>query len=114
MSKKLWEILVPVADNNGKKFKKKYHWQWDKKVVAIADGLTILNPHKGRWVSSTGELFREEMIPVRIACTKKQLDKIVALTAEHYSQLAVMAYKISDEVIIGPARPKAPGSTDLR
>ena len=99
-SKKLWEILVPVADNNGKLFKKKYHRQWDTKVVAIANGLTILSPNKGSWISSTGKLFREKMIPVRVACTKRQLENILGITADHYSQQAVMAYKISDEVLI--------------
>lgn len=50
MSKKqLWEILVPVASNEGKRFKKKWHRKWDAKVAKIAKGLTILSPHKGSW-----------------------------------------------------------------
>lgn len=104
MSKKqLWEILVPVASNDGKRFKKKHHHKWDAKVVEIAKGLTILSPHKGSWSSSQGKLFREEMIPVRVACTSYQLGLILVFTAEHYSQMAVMAYKVSDDVIIHEA-----------
>lgn len=40
------------------------------------------------------------MIPVRIACSREEIDKIIDITIKHYNQLAVMAYKVSDEVII--------------
>jgi hypothetical protein len=33
-----------------------------------------------------GILFSEEMIPVRIYCDEKSIDKIIALTMEHYQQ----------------------------
>ena len=96
----LWEILVPTVRKNGKPFRTRYHRVWDAKVRAIANGLTILKPAKGQWVSPDGELFQERMIPVRIACTREQIDQIIDLTAQYYEQLAVMAFKISDEVII--------------
>lgn len=101
----LWEILIPTskpASFPGKKrwFSKKYHQQWDAKVIAISSGMTILHPTKGQWVSPNGITFKERMIPVRIACTKEQIERIVDLTAAFYRQEAVMAYKISDDVII--------------
>jgi hypothetical protein len=96
----LWEIMVPTQFNDGTPIKTKYHKKWDEKVQAISGGLTIHAPSKGKWVSPNGTLFAERMIPVRIACTREQIEKIVDITISYYKQEAVMAYKISDEVII--------------
>lgn len=102
----LYEILVPTMKpewmpGKNRFFKKRYHKLWDAKVLNIANGLTILQPSKiGHWQSLSGELFSERMIPVRVSCTPEQIDKIMAITAKHYQQLAVMAYKVSDEVIL--------------
>ena len=75
--KYLWEILVPtVRRKDGKPIRTRYHRVWDGKVRAIAGGLTILQPAKGQWVSPSGELFSERMIPVRVACSEEQIDKI--------------------------------------
>lgn len=96
----LWEILVPTQSNDQKPFKTRYHRVWDSKVYKITGGLTIHMPTKGKWVSPSGTLFSERMIPVRIACTREQIEQIIQLTLKYYKQEAVMAYKISDEVII--------------
>lgn len=96
----LWEILVPTQSNDLKPFRTRYHKVWDKKVYEITGGLTIHMPTKGKWVSPSGTLFSERMIPVRIACTREQIEKIIQLTLKYYDQEAVMAYRISDEVII--------------
>lgn len=40
------------------------------------------------------------MIPVHIMADRRQISKIVDMTMEYYDQLAVFAYKISDEVIL--------------
>jgi hypothetical protein len=105
MSLELWEILVPTAKPDhlpGKNrfFTKKYHQQWDAKIIAIANGLTVLQPGKGAWVSPYGELFKERMIPVRIACNAQQIKEIMDTTAKHYFQQAIMAYKLSSDVRI--------------
>lgn len=102
--KQLWEVLVPTVSNEGKPFRTRYHRVWDKKVYAITGGLTILTPAKGKWVCPEGSLFEERMIPVRIACTRKQIEEIVDMTIVYYSQKAVMAYRISEEVIIKHAK----------
>lgn len=96
----LWEILVPTIRASGKPIKTRFHKVFDAKVYEITGGLTVMTPTKGKWVSDTGTLFSERMIPVRIACTREQIDKIIDMTMEYYEQLAVMAYRISDEVII--------------
>lgn len=96
----LWEILVPTVDNSGKPFRTRYHRVWDAKVRLLTGGLTVLKPAVGQWVSPDGELFRERMIPVRIACSRDQIEQIIDMTLKYYDQLAVMAVKISEEVII--------------
>ena len=95
----MFEILVPCQFNNGRPVRTKHHREWDKVIRKIAGGLTVLKPGKGQWVSSEGDLYEERMIPVRIACTRKQLDRIIAFTMDHYRQLAVLAYVVSSEVI---------------
>ena len=91
----LWEILVPTI-MNGKPVRTKYHKKWDEKVRSISGGLTILKPAKGQWISPSGQLFAERMIPVRISCSENDIEKIMAVTLDHYKQEAVMAYRISD------------------
>ena len=100
MSTEMWEILVPTVMPNGKPIRTKFHKVWDQKVYAITGGLTVLTPTKGKWVCPEGSLFEERMIPVRVACTREQLNTIVDMTLAYYKQKAVLAYKISSEVII--------------
>jgi len=104
---KLWEILVPTTRRvkidgviTEVPNRVRYHRVWDAKVREIAGGLTILKPAKGQWLSATGELFDERMIPVRIACTEEQIMQVIDFTLKHYNQLAVMAYELSERVII--------------
>jgi hypothetical protein len=129
-TKCMWEILVPTEkrikpplpeilklpmeldcfnENEFRQFKKwqkschystKYHQVWDEKVRAISGGLTILTPAKGQWVSPTGELYAERMIPVRIIATREQIEQIADMTMVYYDQLAVLCYKVSEEVIL--------------
>jgi len=99
----MWEILVPTERRKepGKYYTTRYHRVWDSKVREITGGLTILTPAKGQWVSpSTGELFKERMIPVRILATREEIEKVIDITLKYYDQLAVLCYKISDEVIL--------------
>ena len=103
MTKKLWEILVPTVrpNTNGTKFfTLKFHKKWDAKVHEISGGLTVMTPTKGQWVSPSGVLFVERMIPVRIIASDNEIHKIIDMTLEYYEQDAVMCYKISDEVIL--------------
>lgn len=123
MNKCLYEILVPCQFEDTKKpVSTKHHKAWDSVVRSISGGLTILHPCKGQWIFEN-KLYEDRVIPVRIMCSRKELDKIIEFTIKHYRQLAVMAYKISDEVIIehkkaepikvkyrGGPRPSMPGT----
>lgn len=95
----MWEILVPTVRNDGRPYRTRYHRVWDEKVKKISGGLTITPPVKGVWVSSAGEEYRERMIPVRVLATRSDIEVIVAMTKEYYDQLAVLAYKLSSDVI---------------
>lgn len=96
--KKLWEILVPSASNSGKHYSLDYHHKWDEKVRDIAGGMTVLRSAKGHWIDPKGREYEEKMVPVRIYCDEKSIDKIIDFTLEYYDQKAVMAYEISSKV----------------
>ncbi len=96
----MWEILVPTVSNEGKPYRTRYHRVWDKKVRAIAGGLTILRPSIGQWISPNGDLFKERMIPVRIMCTEEEINKIIDLTMDYYDQMAVLAILVSEKCIL--------------
>lgn len=101
MSNYLYEILVPTIHRvTGKPIRTRFHRVWDQKVRALSGGLTILTPARGQWISPKGELFTERMIPVRIMCNRDDMEKIAAMTKTYYDQLAVMYYRVSDEVTI--------------
>ncbi len=95
---RLYEILVPTVRNNGRPIRLRFHKIWDQKVREIAGGMTILSPARGQWVSETGELFVERMIPVRIACTKEQIEQIADFTRTYYDQKVILFYLVSNEV----------------
>ena len=102
-TKCMWEIYVPTISNEGKPFRTRYHRVWDSKVREISGGLTILRPAIGQWISDEGELFKERMIPVRIMCTRDDINKIIDFTMTYYSQKAVLAYCISTECLLKSA-----------
>ncbi len=103
----LWVILVPKYKHNSdtdwsteEEWSVEYHQVWDAKIRKITQGLTIGKTTKGQWVSPNGELFFDCMIPVKITCTENEIKEIVNITLAHYSEEAIMYYKISDHVRI--------------
>ncbi len=100
IASELWEVLVPASNNNGDEFTVVHHQLWDEEVRLITGGLTIMRTAKGRWEDSQGNLFAETVIPVRVACDEEKVRSIMDLTLRHYGQLAVMAYRISDQALI--------------
>lgn len=108
--KELWEILVPMEmpsrfhPNKVSEVFIDHHREWDDKVRAISGGLTIYKPAKGQWISPlTDKVHKERMIPVRIACSRVQIEEIMSITLKHYRQEEVMAYRVSDEVLFRKA-----------
>ena len=64
-------------------------------VIKNIGGLTLTRRVKGKWLADD-----EQMIPVRIACSKDMLLEIIKFTKIHYEQDKVFAYKVSDEAYI--------------
>lgn len=93
----LWEILVPVSDNQGVDFSLAHHQEFDRFVRARSDGLTLHRSAQGQWLHQ-GELQTERMIPVRVLCDEPSIEEIIQFTLEHYQQHAVLAYQISSLV----------------
>jgi len=100
MNKELWEILVPASNNRDKEFSYEHHKEWDAFVKKITGGVTIMKTAKGEWVSPTGKVYVDRMIPCRIVCTEEQISEIIDFTLEHYDQEAVLAYRISTNVML--------------
>lgn len=100
MNKELWEILVPASNNKELKFTYEHHKEWDAYVKKTTGGVTIMKTTKGEWISPTGKLYIDRMIPCRIVCNEEQMSEIIDFTIEHYKQEAVLAYKISNKVIL--------------
>ncbi len=94
----IWEILVPATDILGNTIELRKHREWDHKVRCMTGGLTILPPVRGHWAAPDKKVIIERMIPVRIACTKKQMEAIADMTAYFYEQQSIMFYRISNEV----------------
>ena len=80
----------------------RYHKVWDAKIRGISGGMTVMTPAKGQWLEKSDEsyLFEERMIPVRIVCTRAQIEEIIDHTLVYYDQLAVLCYKLSNEIIM--------------
>jgi hypothetical protein len=97
--KSMWEILVPTMRNDGRPIRTRFHKVWDDKVRSISGGLTVMPVARGQWLFKE-KLFEERMIPVRIIATRSEIDSIIDMTMKYYEQLAVLAYKVSDEVIL--------------
>jgi len=98
--KRLFEIIVPTKyGDNLKPIRTKHHKEWDKRVMKISGGMTILSAGKGKWTYK-GDEYPEKVIPVRVMCSDADMEKIVKITLEHYRQKAVMYYVLSNEVNI--------------
>jgi hypothetical protein len=95
---KLWEILIPVCDNSGKRFAARHHATFEEMVRTMAGGLTKCAPVEGQWVDGK-TLYREKMQPVRIATTARNIKKLALLAKAHYRQLAVMYYPLSEGAV---------------
>lgn len=98
----LYQIMVPTLYGDTEKpIRTRHHKVWDTYVRGITGGLTITGVSKGQWVDpSTGSLWVERIIPVQVACTPLQIEKIIAYTLKHYRQKAVMYCVLSNEVKI--------------
>ncbi len=110
--------MIPAYFNDGDLISVPYHREWDKFVLSVTGGMTILKPAKGTWFNEHKK-YTETVIPVRIMCEenqldtqfietfgakdnrdKSQIDQIIQFTLSHYRQKAVFYYVVSNNVQI--------------
>jgi hypothetical protein len=92
-SKALWEILIPVCNNEGTYFLEMHHTVWKREILALSKGLTVLACATGYWLDLD---YPEPMMPVRFIATKPEAKRVMEFTQGHYRQQAVLCYKIAD------------------
>lgn len=98
---KVWEILVPMRNDRGLRIDAENHYRWDEKIVKITGGLTIMRSlGEGKYLEKSGNIIKEGMVPVRVACTEEQIKEIMEITREHYKQEAVFAMLVSSQALI--------------
>jgi len=98
--KSLYEILIPVVANDGQTFCAEHNECWRKMVRGLCNGLTVFQQVSGEWVSPNGQLFAEQMVPVRVLATANDIKRISDYSAKHYQQEAIMFHKVTDHVSI--------------
>lgn len=117
----LWEILVPHKmgehDNANPDLPKRnhtipvpYHQQWDEYVRGVTGGLTIHRAARGQWEDGDGKLYKEIMIPVRIACTEDQIKQIAEFSLDFYKQKAIFVTLVSEKTLVFYADGEEPKS----
>ncbi len=93
--KSLYEILVPVCYQEGSVIPMEHHGIFDAEVRKISGGMTILRSAIGEW----GET-RERVIPVRFMAYESEVHSLMIFAHRHYKQKAIMAYKLSSDIMI--------------
>ena len=102
----LYEILLPATAS------RKQHRRWEAHISHLAGGVSILSDQiEGRWKSKT-VVIRERQIPIRIACSRIVLGKVLRFTAIHFRQTEVLGYLVSSEVIFFRTARKAGGPSE--
>lgn len=95
--KKLYEILLPLTFNSGKKISKDHHQQFYTYVLNFSSGLTISKPLKGYWYNNK-KLETEDVIFIRFTSTESEMLDIANFAKKHYLQKAIMCYRLSEDV----------------
>lgn len=118
--KVLYEILVPTMYGDTQRpIRTAHHKEWDKQIISITGGMTILSSARGKWTHE-GVEYPEKVIPVRVMVEEKlkeqkdfegkdifdksQITKIIKFTLSHYRQKAVMFYVVSKDVQVWHAK----------
>lgn len=97
--KSLYRILIPTLyEDTRTPVRIKHHREFDKQVLKIAGGMTIFVPTiKGLWTDKE-KVYVDRTVPVDIYCTKKQIERIAKFAKQHYRQLSIMYFEITDKV----------------
>jgi hypothetical protein len=97
----LWNILIPCADNSGRKFPLFVRRMWNEQVRRMTDGMSIMQAITGEWRNpENGRIVREKMIPVSLLMTQREIAELAQFTRTLFKQNCVMYYRVSSEVFM--------------
>ena len=94
----LWEILVPVASNEGVPFPEDHHEAFRRIVRSLPgnSGTTTRPAGDGDWQDNdTGKVYAEKMIPIRFRACRADAERMAEHARRFYDQIVVMAYRIA-------------------
>lgn len=96
MTKRLYQIPVPIADNDGKAYDKRRVTAFRRALLTICGGYTLLPPSQGAWQDEqTGQTFYDAVEPVQFACEPRYIETVLAaLRREYPDQLCVMVAEL--------------------
>lgn len=89
----LYEILIPVANNDGKEFPEKYRQAFIDFIGILVGGVTVYPVVDGQWYEGENR-YAEKMIPVRINCTDKEIDAIAWEAKKTFEQKKIFVATI--------------------
>lgn len=94
----LWEILVPIASNEGVPFSEDHHEAFRRILRHLPgnNGTTTRPAGEGDWQDKdTGKVYQERMIPIRFRACRADAERIAEHARKFYEQIVVMAYRIA-------------------
>ncbi len=99
--KRLYEMYIPITDNDGVDFPRDYLLNWESSVVQVSGGVTIFASATGVWINpETNEKVTEDVFPVRLSCEPEHMEIIANFTKGYFHQDTVMYYEVSDKVFM--------------
>ena len=104
----LWEILVPVASNEGVPFLEDHHKSFRRILRGLPgnNGTTTRPAGDGDWEDKqTGGVYAEKMIPIRFKACRADAERMAAHARKFYDQIEVWAYRLAPgkDIIIARA-----------
>lgn len=104
----LWEILVPVANNEVALFPEDHHESFRRILRGLPgnNGTTTRPAGDGDWEDrDSGKVYAERMIPIRFRACRADAERMATHARKFYDQIEVIAYRIApgNDVIIARA-----------
>lgn len=93
----MWNIFIPVQDNDGNRFDEQYMDSWFNMAATVSGGLTILSESIGKYTSDQ-YTYEEPILPVLLYATKNDLVTLATVAKNMFKQETVLFYKVSDDV----------------
>lgn len=91
----LWEIKIPVADNDGIPFSEDHHDAFRRILCSISGGLTCNRGLEGEWEYET-KLYCEAIIAMQFRAVRADAERIAVHARKYYRQITIMVHKVAD------------------